>query len=44
MGNAAETTFDVDHCVIGSGFASIVLWGPEHVQVYNDAYSRLIGD
>src|SRR5215213_8687062 len=29
--------------VLGSGFPSILVWGPELVQVYNDAYVGLIG-
>jgi PAS domain S-box-containing protein len=30
--------------VLGSGFPQMVLWGPELVQIYNDAYARLAGD
>ena len=29
--------------VLRSGFPSILVWGPELVQIYNDSYSRLIG-
>ena len=29
--------------LLASAFASIVLWGPELIQVYNDGYARLIG-
>ncbi|HET7229550.1 MAG TPA: ATP-binding protein [Longimicrobium sp.] len=29
--------------VLGSGFPSILVWGPELVQLYNDAYTGLIG-
>ena len=29
--------------VLRSGFPSILVWGPELVQIYNDAYARLIG-
>ena len=29
--------------VLRSGFPSILVWGPELVQIYNDSYARLIG-
>ena len=29
--------------LLASSFASIVLWGPELIQVYNDGYAQLIG-
>jgi len=29
--------------VLRSGFPSILVWGPDLVQIYNDPYSRLIG-
>jgi PAS domain S-box-containing protein len=29
--------------VLGSGFPQMVLWGPELVQIYNDAYAALAG-
>ena len=29
--------------VLGSGFPSILVWGAERVQIYNDLYSRIIG-
>ena len=29
--------------VLRSGFPSILVWGPELVQIYNDSYSKLIG-
>ena len=29
--------------VLRSGFPSILVWGPQLVQIYNDAYARLIG-
>ncbi|HVE78151.1 MAG TPA: PAS domain-containing protein [Gemmatimonadaceae bacterium] len=29
--------------VLGSGFPMILVWGPELVQIYNDAYASLIG-
>jgi PAS domain S-box-containing protein len=29
--------------VLRSGFPSILVWGPQLVQIYNDSYSRLIG-
>ena len=29
---------------LGSRFASILVWGPDLVQIYNDAYRALIGD
>ena len=30
--------------VLGMAFPSIVLWGPELIQVYNDAYAPIMGD
>ena len=29
--------------MLASAFASIVLWGPELIQIYNDAYVPIIG-
>ena len=29
--------------VVGAGFPSIVLWGPQLIQIYNDAYRELLG-
>jgi hypothetical protein len=29
--------------VLGSGFPMILVWGPELIQIYNDAYIPLIG-
>jgi PAS domain S-box-containing protein len=29
--------------LLASAFASVVLWGPELIQVYNDGYAQLIG-
>ncbi len=29
--------------VLGSGFPSILVWGPERVQLYNDQYAQVIG-
>ena len=29
--------------LLGSAFATIVLWGPELIQIYNDAYAPIIG-
>lgn len=29
--------------LLASAFPSIVLWGPEHIQIYNDAYVPIIG-
>lgn len=29
--------------VLGSGFPTILVWGPDRVQLYNDAYAQLIG-
>lgn len=29
--------------VLGSGFPMILVWGPELIQIYNDAYAPLIG-
>lgn len=29
--------------VLGSGFPMILVWGPERIQIYNDAYISLIG-
>ena len=30
--------------VLGSGFPMILVWGPELIQIYNDAYIPLIGE
>lgn len=30
--------------ILASPLAMIVLWGPEHVQIYNDGYRALMGD
>ena len=35
-----RTTVDL---VLGSAFPQIVVWGPELIQIYNDAYRELIG-
>ncbi|HEX5973510.1 MAG TPA: PAS domain-containing protein [Gemmatimonadaceae bacterium] len=37
---ALRSTVDT---LLGSSFASVVLWGPELIQVYNDGYAQLIG-
>ncbi|HET7815656.1 MAG TPA: ATP-binding protein, partial [Candidatus Baltobacteraceae bacterium] len=29
--------------VLGSGFGHLLWWGPEHVQIYNDAYRPILG-
>jgi PAS domain S-box-containing protein len=29
--------------VLGSGYGSLLWWGPEHVQIYNDAYRPILG-
>jgi PAS domain S-box-containing protein len=38
---SAKTVVDT---LLGSGFAQVLLWGPELVQVYNDASRDVIGD
>ena len=30
--------------VLSSAFPSVVLWGPELVQIYNDGYAPIMGD
>src|SRR4051812_35076703 len=30
--------------LLGSRYPMILLWGAEHIQIYNDAYTALIGD
>ena len=30
--------------VLGSRFPMVVLWGPELIQLYNDAYAEILGD
>lgn len=38
---ALRSTVDT---MLSSAFANIVLWGPELIQIYNDAYIPIIGD
>ncbi|HEY2066715.1 MAG TPA: PAS domain-containing protein, partial [Gemmatimonadaceae bacterium] len=39
----SQSTKTLVDTVLGSGFAQILLWGPELIQIYNDAYGDVIG-